>query len=349
MEILLPSAQQVESINLSRVALADQMKTVESPNATFIDISGSCSADTNRTKRRKLAAVEHLFSLDEHARSLSNVTHFGRWVGSKPRTMYGPTGLIHEPGGSELYTAGARELTLAGIALASEVMDESDYAIAGPWLTTVWVGTRNDADTGPRYLVRPTSQDLDRGIYPAPAFIKSSRNGGLEDPIRAINTIMQDRPVTRTRLTLDGPKEVTTHPNMNVGLILRGTDTKPTSALADAILEEFGNAREVLDSEFGKNVIPILGDDSHGHALWGGGGAEGQLVFSYEKGELIASGKLTMLGSMGESYNERGRQGETGKVPGLSITDECIGLQDAYDRLSMYDRSWEAHKLAVAA
>jgi phospho-2-dehydro-3-deoxyheptonate aldolase len=326
----------------------DQAGTVDGP-LTHVD--GPCAADSNRHENGVYATEEHNRTMHEAAGELPEIEEQERLTGSKPRTRGGTTGLLHQTDGPLVYTTMARNLTDAGIPLAAEVMDESDAAIAGPWLTTKWLGTRNDQDTGTRQLLRPTEDELVRGIVPAVVWVKSAASGLLQPSMNALHTIRAEKPEVRTRFTLDKlgrpiVGQVVTHPNLHTGLLLRGCTLRPHGPTDEILEEEIVTARKLVDSEFGKNAIPIGIDTSHGHAAWEGGGEEGQLAIAESLARLMGRGVIIDM-VMSETYLLPGKQPDGGRIPGLSQVDKCVRQEKAIDIMDRLNTARTLQQLAV--
>lgn len=328
-----------DATNASREQIAANMHLAGNPDAKLHMTVGGCAVDSNRTEDGQLAFVSHGKAHTDKGRSLEHSETVIRTNGTKPRTNKDWTGLIHQTGGSELYIEGASQLQEYGARIAAEVMDESDFAIATPYLAMAWIGARNKDDTGPRYLLRPTSEDIEKGICPIPTFVKSGEDGGLDGTINALITLMSEAPETRTRLTLAGLRHVTTHANPHVGVILAGSKDRPEGVTKDILAEEILYARQRLDDEFGKDRVPIHVDISHRHAKWEGGGEEGQLKIAQALGELIFEG-LRVDGIMAETYILPGKQKAGGEIAGLSWTDACVGQEKALELQSKFDKAW---------
>ena len=316
MKELILTSEEIGKVNASREAVA---------NAGFLAISGPCAVDCNQITANEYATAFHLEHLSSAISSnTDNITLVGRLAGEKPRSNLGLTGLIHQPGGVKIYLEIARQLHALGIPLAAEIMEESGLAIAGPHISVGWTGARNDHDTGPRYLLRPTDRDVDLGINAILGLIKCGQDGGLEGAFNSIQTIMSEVPESRTRFTIEGIKTVTTYANPNVGVILRGSKHRPSGLLDEILADEIIGARNKLDSEFGVGAVKLLVDTSHAHASYEGGGELGQLMVARSLGQLITDG-LHIDGIMMESYILPGNQPDHGTIPGLSTKDECLG------------------------
>lgn len=328
-----------DATNMGRELIAHNTHQAGHPDAKLQMTLGGCAADSNRMEDGQLAFVAHGRAHNDKGQELDHSITAVRTNGTKPRTNKDWTGLIHQANGPELYKEGATALQAYGALIAAEVMDESDYAIAGPYLSMAWIGARNKDDTGPRYLLRPTSEDLDNGVHPIPTFVKSGEDGSLEGTINALLTLLSETPEARSRLTLAGLRHVTTHANPHVGVILAGSKVRPDGYLKDILAEEILAAREQLDAAFGKDRIPIHIDVSHRHAKWEGGGEEGQLKVASALGELILEG-VRIDGIMAETYILAGKQKAGGTVAGLSWTDPCIRQERALDMQVSFDKLW---------
>lgn len=336
--ILLPSPEQTAIVNSQRGEVADNMALCGQGEAELFQLDGSCSTDLLRVSNGRLASEQHAMDMRDSASTLANTMFAARFVGSKPRTTTGMTGITHEKGGPEAYTAAAGNLVGHDIRLASEIMSETDRITMLGYMSLVWIGAREVGATGPRYLVRPTEHDKMKGIEEVPTLVKSGQNGSLEHTINALNTIMSEEVRTRTIITPNGLETVETYANPHVGVILRGSDTRPQGDLADILYEEFSTARQELDERFGKNRVPVFFDISHGHAKWEGGGEAGQL----KVGEALASLMITgagISGVMAETYIHSGKQAPDGQEPGLSITDPCIGQDKATQLMLHLDKA----------
>jgi phospho-2-dehydro-3-deoxyheptonate aldolase len=353
MEMLLPTDAQLEQINQSRAHQAMRMDQAGAVDGPLTLIEGPCAADSNRHENGMYATEAHNQAMYEAADELPEIEEQARMNGVKPRTRGGTTGLLHQPGGPLAYATMARNLTDAGISLAAEMMDESDAAIAGPWLTTKWLGTRNDQDTGARQLLRPTEDELMQGIVPAVVWVKSAASGILQPSINALHTIRVEKPEARTRFTLDKLGQpvlgqVITHPNLHTGLLLRGQTLRPQGPTDEILEEEILTARELVDGEFGKNVVPIGVDTSHGHAGWEGGGEEGQLAIAESLVRLMGRGVVVDM-VMTETYLHAGKQSDGGQTPGLSQVDKCVRQEKAIDVMDRMNAARVLQQLAVNA
>jgi len=338
MKTLSPTPREAEQINRQRAVAAETIASVGQPDAKQLALPGPCSPDLNRMPNGELAAVHHNLRLAAAAKAAGNTLLVVRYVAEKPRTTTGQTGIIHKPGGAQAYVEGARQLHAAGVSFASEVMSDAGAVIAVPHLTMGWVGAREVSATGPRYAVRPTERDLDNGIHPLPVLVKNDQDGDLTHTINALTTIMSDEPQTRTRFGHNGMEEVVTLGNPHVGVILRGQQNRPAGDIEEIMAEEVGTARERLEGEFGKDRVPIIVDFSHSHAKYEGGGEAGQLAIASAVGNIVAVSSIN--GWMAETYIEPGKQPETGTVPGLSITDACVGQLAAEQLILDMDAAW---------
>lgn len=342
MEALLATREETELINKQRKQVAGAMAGQKQ-----LAVPGPCSPDMNRLPNGELAAVHHVKRMAEVGKTATGSLIVVRYVAEKPRTRIGPTGIIHAPGGAKAYLEGARQLHDTGVLFASEVMSDAGAAIVVPRLATGWVGTREVSATGPRYNVRPTDRDLERDIHPLPTWVKNDQSGSLRHTFNAIHTIRHDAPETRVRFGMNGLEEVTTFGNPYVGVILRGQDKRPNGDLSEILAEEIETAREQLGEEFGEDVIPILVDVSHAHAKYEGGGEEGQLRVATALAMLQPVARVN--GWMAETYIHAGNQPASGTVPGLSITDQCIGQARAEQLLVDMDTAFALSQPVLAS
>ncbi len=349
MEIILPTADQTNQINDMRRVEGEHMALAGRPEGPLLVYAGPCADDSNRHENGELGLVQHNKAMADAADELPGIQYRGRKNLVKPRTRGGTTGLLHQPGGVSVYGEGAQLLTQAGIGIVSEVMDESDHAVAGPWQTARWGGARNTEDSGVRQLLRPTEDELEAGIVPAAAWVKHDRQGDLTSVVNGIHTLISDKPEDRFRLTLRGPRMVRTHANPHVGLILRGSLPRPEGPLEENLEMEIVTARRTLDAEFGAGKIALGVDLSHDHAKWEGGGEAGQLTIAAALGRLMGRGIIVDMVMM-ESYRLPGKQSDTGKVPGLSQVDACVRQDEAVRVLrTMSDaRLHQQRRLAVS-
>ncbi len=340
MEALTPSLDEVDLINEQRAHVADNMAQTGSLEADILAVPGPCSPDLNRMPNGELAAVHHDKLVADAGRSATSSLVVVRYVAEKPRTTTGPTGILHEPGGARAYLEGARQLHEAGVPFASEVISDASAVLVVPHLAMGWVGAREVSATGPRYNVRPTDQDRDRGIHPLPVWVKNDQDGDLGHTVNALRTILSDAPQARTRFGMNGYEEVVTYGNPHVGAILRGQTNRPAGETEEILINEIGTAREMLDREFGVNRIPIMVDVSHAHAKYEGGGEEGQLAIAQALGNVMMVAPVE--GWMAETYILPGKQSADGTVVGLSITDPCIRQEKAEQLLLSMDASRQA-------
>jgi phospho-2-dehydro-3-deoxyheptonate aldolase len=334
MEFILPTTEEVAHINRSRANHAALIQRAGEPNIPLIAVFGPCAADSNRLPDGSYATEAHLHDVHETAELLKDVEASGRLVGVKSRTAEGQTGLIHESGGQLVYGRIARSLVAARLALATEIMDESDFAVAAPWLTFVWVGARTNGDTGVRYLARHTKEDEDNGILARPVYVKNDQNGELVNAMNAIAAIISTDERPRLRMGLNGPERVTTIANPHVGLLLRGgfRFLKSNVSLEDIIEEEVTVAQAELEGRFDQK-IPVGFDISHDHAKREGGGEEGQLRVAEALINLMERGVIQIDLIMAETYLLAGNQTEGGAVPGLSTVDKCVREEHARELL----------------
>jgi phospho-2-dehydro-3-deoxyheptonate aldolase len=346
MRIILPTPEQTVQINASRTRQGDLMSQAGTLAGPLVMQAGPCATDGNRHPGGEFATVRHVSALAEAAEELPDAEYEARLNGVKPRTRGGTTGLIHED--PEAYGEIASTLTGRGIRLVAEIMDESDAAIAGPWLTGRWAGTRNLQDTGARQLMRPTEHDLAAGIVPAPAFVKSDADGNWGPTLNALHAIRDEKPVPRSLLTLQGLRRTVTHANPHTGLILRGHMPRPGGPLDEVLAEEITSARQRVDSEFGEGVVPIYVDTSHGHAGWEGGGEEGQLAIARSLGRLMTEYGIIIDGVMMETYLLPGKQPDDGRVPGLSRVDKCVRQAAAIGIMQTLNDARAVQQLALA-
>ena len=180
---------------------------------------------------------------------------------------------------------------------------------------------------------------MDNGIHPLPAFIKNGQNGS-GDLVNAIKTLINNDPVERTRFTFSGLQEVVTYPAPYIGVILRGQTQRPEGPIGQIILDEVTAVRGILTQVFPDRKIPIIFDMSHDHAKMEGGGAKGQLRVADAVAYLLYKYGLDIDGVMMESYKHSGKQPRNGLIPGKSITDECIGEQEARKASEMLSDAW---------
>lgn len=336
MNIAKPTAEIIEKVNQSRESISQTMSESDS----FLLITGPCSVDGLHMPTGELAVERHMAhnQVLVAIEILKNIKIVSRFVGEKSRTSTGQNGLLHTPNGPQLYNRAAQRSVLAGHILASELASETNVVLASPYLSLAWIGARNADDNGPRISVRPTAEAYEAGIHPLPTFVKNGVDGSADSMLNAINTIVSERPHTRTRLTSDGIETVTTLANPHVGVILRGHKSqKPTSDLEGFIENEVGEARELLDNEFGKDAVPLVYDVSHKHAELQGGGEKGQLANIEAISELLGSKCVKLLGIMAETYIHPGKQPPNGQIPGLSLTDACIGQARTDDMFRTLD------------
>ncbi len=346
MKFILPTAEQIAVINESRQHHAALMQQAGSPETPLMVAFGPCAADDNVLADGTFATEAHMSEIHEVALRLGEedepvrlVDASGRLVGTKSRTAKGRTGLIHGTDGALSYGRMACVLTTRGLPLASEIMDESDFAVASPWLTWGWAGARTNGDTGVRYLLRHTREEQENGISPRPAYVKSDQSGELTNAMNAIATILSTDERPRLRMGLNGPEHVTTIANPFVGLILRGgmRFLASKAPLADVLEEQVTLARDELEQRFDQ-IIPVGIDISHDNAKREGGGEDGELRVAEALIDLMRRGVIQIDLVMAETYILPGKQSETGTVPGLSTVDECIRQEKAIELLtSLYE------------
>jgi len=335
MELALPTDEEVILINQARADHAAAMQHAGEPGVPLLAVFGPCAADSNQLPDGRYATEAHLQDIHAAAKPLGDIDEAGRLVGVKSRTAEGATGLIHEAGGQLVYGRIARSLTAARMALASEIMDESDFVVASPWLTFVWAGARTNGDTGVRYLARHTKEEQDRGIHPRPVYVKNDQSGELVNAMNAITTIISEDERPRLRMGLNGPERVTTIANPHVGLLLRGGARflKPGVPVEELIEEEVTLAQDELEARFDQK-IPVGFDISHDHAKSEGGGEEGQLRVAEALISLMQKGVIRIDLVMAETYILPGKQLENGNIPGLSTVDKCMREAHARELLS---------------
>lgn len=347
MRELLPTEIEGAQIDRQRARVAANFKQCGVSGALLLGLPGSCSADSNRLPDGTLAMLHHGCRMAAAAGNTASTLFGLRLDGEKPRTSTGMTGLIHKKGGANVYVEAARSLHAAGVPLAAEIVSDVGAAVMLPHLTIARIGARESSATAPRYAVRPSKQDIDNGAHPVAVLLKSGQNGSLKHTINAIHTIRSDKPETRLRFGLNGLEEVETVSNPHIGITLRGNDIRPDGDLIDIVGTELYEARGELDREFGKNVVPITLDFSHAYAKYGykDGGEPGQLAMAAAAQELIRLG-APLDGWTAETYILPDKQSDTGLVPGLSLTDKCVGQENAEELVLTMDEAWVVRSLA---
>jgi len=232
---------------------------------------------------------------------------------AKPRTELGRAGL--EQDDLEL----AREL-LAGVVnmgmpLAIEVMDKEQMAHYGDLASLIWGGPRNMGSSSLRHTL---------SAYGIPCLAKSGLDGDVRFAEQAAMTIMSPHPNVRVTRD-DGVTGVIpmSKGNPYAGLLWRG-DSKNKSE--ERVVE--GLAR------MSQSKLPYGFDAAHGNAECcdprGERTAEGQVRAFRLFINALKSGSLEKppFAVFIEAYLYQGKD-VSGNTPGMSRTDECVGIETA--------------------
>ena len=239
----------------------------------------------------------------------------------KPRTLLGWKGLIYDPhlNGSDDIEAGvrlARRILLAvaetGLPAATEILEP----VIPQYLTDLvaW------ATIGARTAESQTHRQMASGLS-MPIGFKNGTDGSLKIAVEAIKTASS--PHAFIGITGDGRIGVfRTRGNPFGHLVLRGGFSGPNYTS-----EYVAFARELLRKA---GLVPnILVDCSHANS---GKEPRRQPAVLRDVVAQIVAGDTSLKGVMLESYLETGRQEIPAPgaplVPGLSVTDSCLGWAD---------------------
>jgi len=303
------------SVEKGRRALRD---VLSGRDPRLVVIVGPCSLHD------RAGALEYARRLQrlalEHSDALVVVM---RTYVEKPRTTVGWKGLVNDPrldGSSDIATGlrTARELLLAinqlGVPCATELLDP----IAARYLEDLvaWGGI------GARTVESQTHRELASG-FPAPVGVKNATDGSVQS---AVDAIVAARAPHQT-LSIDerGAVAVRRSPgNRHAHVVLRGGRDGPNCDRATLERAAAGVART-------REERPVLVDCSHGNS-----GKDyrrqGDVLT-----KLLDDRSTRLAGVLLESNLREGRQDAApGKppLPGLSITDACIGWDETERLLS---------------
>ncbi|MGH9162761.1 MAG: 3-deoxy-7-phosphoheptulonate synthase [Vicinamibacteraceae bacterium] len=237
----------------------------------------------------------------------------------KPRTRYGWKGLINDPhlDGTHCINEGlraARRLLLdingMGVPTATEFVDPITPQYIGDLISWAAIGARTTESQVHRELASGLS---------CPVGFKNSTSGDVRVAVNAV--IAASRPHQFLGVTKSGKAAiVSTTGNTDCHIILRG-GTEPNYDEASVTAAAALLAAEGLPPR-------VMVDCSHGNCA---GDYRGQLVVAADVARQRRAGAHHICGVMAESNLIAGNQPFVvggPMVPGLSITDPCLGLDE---------------------
>lgn len=282
------------------------------------------------------AALDYAARLRQLAQSLAGeLLVVMRVFVEKSRTSLGWKGLASDPDldgscdvarGIRMSRALLRDVNALGVPCATELVGPLTAHYLGDLVA--WGGI------GAHTVESPVHREIASGM-PFPVGFENATDGSLEPACNALRTAAQ--PHRFGGFGPDGALAVlSTTGNPDVHLILRGgregpNHDEPRLALAVMRTSEVGVAR------------PLMIDCAHGNS---GGHPRRQALVCREVLDQVRDGNPAIAGLMLESQLEEGRQPLELRrriVPGVSITDPCLGWNETADLLC---EAAEAVKLA---
>ena len=268
------------------------------------------------------AALDYARKLAPLARELSDRIYIVmRVYFEKPRTTVGWKGLIMDPelDGSADIPAGLalargvlRDVIRTGLPTATEFLDPITPQYIADLITWAAIGARTSESQTHRQMASGLSM---------PVGFKNTTAGEIQPAVNGIQAASQ----RQTFLGIDAEGQasaVTTKGNPNGHLILRGGSAGPNYDTASV-----ATARKILTAN---GLIPaVLIDCSHANS---GKDPFRQPAILAEVAARVAAGERTIIGTMIESNLGSGSQPfpqpREKLVPGVSITDPCIGWEE---------------------
>jgi 3-deoxy-7-phosphoheptulonate synthase len=285
-----------------------------------IVIAGPCSQDDSVQPDGTPSVVQFarrlrdLAGTDEIKRKLLVIM---RCPPAKPRTDLGTRGLEQHDlrAAHRLLT----DIVNAGVPVALEVMNDKHIARYGDLASLVWIGARTQ-DTMLRHTL---------SLFPQlPVLCKNGETGDLGPPLASIKTIAASHANPEIVLPDGRIAHVAQSPgNPNTGIIWRGGTSYQSAEGFERGLAATADTGQ-----------PYAVDCAHGnekaHDARGVKSIEGQLACFDHLLKVLKAGQLNSQPSavMIEAYLQAGMD-TSGKTPGMSVTDPCIGVDALPDML----------------
>lgn len=279
----------------------------------FVVITGPCSISDIESAREY---AERLLALQ---RKVSDrIFLIMRTYFEKPRTTVGWKGLIYDPcmdksfqieRGLRLSRKFLLDVTEMGLPAATEFLDPIIPQYLSDLITWAAIGARTTESQTHRQMASGMSM---------PIGFKNATDGSIAIAIDAIKTAAARH--SFLGVTNDGRTGIfSTRGNPNCHIVLRGSTIDPNYGS-----EYVAFARELLRKS-GLNQS-ILVDCSHGNSRKQ---PKNQIKAAMDVLEQRCGGNDSVKGIMLESYLKEGRQDiSCDMVPGLSVTDACLGWED---------------------
>lgn len=310
----LPISEKMEDfIESSRRQLVDILNHKDD---RFLVITGPCSINDIPS------ALEYAERFQKLQRKVSDkIFLIMRTYFEKPRTTVGWKGLIYDPGMDKSFQieSGLRlarrlllQLTEMQIPTATEFLDPIIPQYLCDLITWAAIGARTTESQTHRQMASGMSM---------PIGFKNATDGSITIAIDAIKTAAARH--SFLGVINDGRTGIfNTKGNPNCHIVLRGSSIDPNYGS-----EYIAFSRELL-RKAGLNQAIIV-DCSHGnsHKI-----PKNQIKAAKDVIEQRCGGDNAVIGIMLESYLKEGRQ-DIGDymVPGLSVTDACLGWDDTED------------------
>lgn len=278
-------------------------------------------------------AVVYANKLAKLSKDLKKLHIIMRVYFEKPRTTVGWRGLVSSPGldaessntqqGLETARKLLLEINSLNLACATEFIEPTVAQHLSDLITWAAIGARSTEHQTARALASVLSH---------PAGIKNGTSGNIQVAVDAV--IASKTKQSFFGVDRDGnPATVHTNGNHNTHIILRGGGGQPNYDENSVKL-----ALNLLKKQGLREKLMI--DCSHGNS---NKSLDGQKLVIAELTERIREGDKSIFGLMIESNLESGRQDCIGAgavlLPGVSITDPCIGFSDTEDLLVKLNRA----------
>lgn len=282
-------------------------------------IIGPCSvhdrAETLDYGRRLAMAAE------AHADELLVVM---RCYVEKSRSGEGWRGMARDPAldGSGRAAEGVRAARALLVELAERTALPLAMELAGPFLWPYFIDALSWASAGARGVESPALREAAAAL-PCPCGFKNGRDGRIEAAVAAAT--VASKPGTALAVGEDGRLvEIAAPGNPLAHIILRGSDDRPNWRRAPEALRRLEAA--------GLRPALII-DASHGNS-----GKDPRRQASAALGAIRLRRRVPGIrGVMVESYLRTGCQAagpRAGLMPGLSITDPCLGWEETEELLA---------------
>lgn len=279
----------------------------------FIVITGPCSINDIPS------ALEYAQRLQKLQKRVSDkIFLIMRTYFEKPRTTVGWKGMIYDPGmdksfqierGLRLSRELLLQITEMGLPAATEFLDPIIPQYLCDLITWAAIGARTTESQTHRQMASGMSM---------PIGFKNATDGSISIAIDAIKTAAAQH--SFLGVINDGRTGIfNTKGNPNCHIVLRGSSIDPNYGS-----EYIAFSKELL-RKAGLNQA-ILVDCSHGNSKKM---PKNQIKAAEDVIQQRKEGNQAVVGIMLESYLKEGRQ-EIGEymIPGLSVTDACLGWDD---------------------